>query len=384
MKNIKIIILVFTILICLFILTGCWNYREISDVNIINGVAVDKYKEKEKYILSVEIIKPKAGQEFKMDADVISEKGDTLFDAARTMITHSAKRGYWSHAKVFIISEEIAKEGIVNVIDYINRDAEVRADIWLLVSKEKTAKEILEGKTKLHATISAHLEDKLKNEKSTSKFKAVELHQFLNDLSSEGISAVLPVTYMVTKKEDIVPEIYGSAVFKKDKMVGYIDGIETRSMLLIKDELKGGVFVVEDVGEKSTDVSLEIFKAKTKVKPILKDGNIVMRIDSEIDVGIGEIMGDEDLISEKGREKLKKQAELVIEKQMKDVIRKAQKEYESDIFGFGNVVYREMPNEWKKVKCSWSQIFKNLDTQINVKLNIKGSALTSKPIKIGD
>jgi spore germination protein KC len=367
-----------------FILTGCWNYREISDVSIVHGAAIDKYREKEKYILTTEIIKPLAGQKFEMNTDIVSETGDTIFDAIRNMIIHSAKKPYWSHAKIFIISEDIAKEGVVPILDFIVRDAEVRADIWILISKEKTAKEILEGKTKLHATISAHLEDKLKNEKSISKFQAVELHEFLKDLSSEGISPILPVAYVVKKEEDIVPEIYGSAVFKKDKMVGYIDGIETRSMLLIKDELKGGVFVIEDVGEKNIDVGLEIFKAKTKVKPILKDGNILMKIDSEIDVGIGEIMGDEDLISEKGREKLKKQAEFVIEKQMKDVIRKAQKEYESDIFGFGSIVHRKMPHVWKKVKGKWSENFKNLETQINVQINIKGSALTSKPIKVGD
>ncbi|SHH07975.1 Ger(x)C family spore germination protein [Tepidibacter thalassicus] len=384
MKNIKIIILIFTILLYVIVLTGCWNYREINDMNIIHGAAVDKYREKDKYILTTEIIKPMAGQEFKMEADVISEEGDSLFDAVRNMIIHSGKRGYWSHAKVFIISSDIAKEGVVPVLDFITRDAEVRSDIWLLVSKEKTAKEILEGKTKLHSTISAHLEDKMKNEKSISKFKEIELYQFLDDLSNEGISPVIPAVHMVKKKGDVVPEICGSAVFKKDKMVGCIDGMQTRSMLLIKDELKGGVFVIEDVGEKNTDVSLEVFSSKTKVKPVLKDGNIIIKIDSKIDVGIGEIMGEEDLISEKGREKLKKQAQRVIKNQMEDVIKKAQNEYESDIFGFGAIIHRKMPDTWKEVKNNWDYIFKNLDIQINVQVNIKGSALTSKPIKVGD
>ncbi|MEJ8553651.1 Ger(x)C family spore germination protein [Tepidibacter sp. Z1-5] len=384
MIKLKKQIVFFIIPIFMLILSGCWNYREINDVNIINGAAVDLSEEKEKYILTVEIVKPLAGQDFKLDANLISEKGKSIFDAARNMIVHSGKRGYWPHAKVFIISEDIAKKGIVDIIDFINRDAEVRSDIWLLISKEKTAKEILECETKLHSTISAHLEDKLKNKDSVSKFEAVELHQFLKDLAAEGISCTIPIVNRSIQKDEVVPEIFGMGVFKKDKLVGSINGIETMSMMLIKDELKSGLVIVKNVDNANTDCTLEIFKTKTKVKPIMKDGNIIMNIDSKLDVGISEIIGSEDLISEPGRNKLKVEAEETVKKEMLKTIKRAQKDYNSDIFGFGNAIYRKMPNEWKKIKDDWDEIFEHLKVDINVEVNIKGSALTSKPIKVGD
>lgn len=383
MINLKKKILFFIISISMFILSGCWNYREINDVNIINGAAVDSFEEKDEYVLSVEIIKPLGGQDFKLGADIISEKGKSIFDAVRTMIIHSGKRGYWPHAKVFIISEDIAKKGVVEVLDFINRDAEVRSDIWLLISQEKTAKQILDCKTKLHSTISAHLEDKLKNKDSVSKFETIELHQFLKDLASEGISCTVPAVH-ITKEDEQVPDIYGMGVFKKDKLIGYIDGMETMSMMLIKDQLKSGEFVVRNVDNTSTDCTLEIFKAKTKVKPVIKNGDIVMKIDSKLDVGIAEIVGTADLISEPGRDKLKAQAEETVKKRVLKTIKRVQKDYDSDIFGFGNVIYRKMPNEWKKIKSDWDKIFAHLKIDINVEINIKGSALTSKPIKVGD
>lgn len=383
MIKLKKQIIFFIIPISMFILSGCWNYREINDVNIINGAAVDLFEEEDEYVLSVEIVKPLAGQDFKLEADLISEKGKSIFDAVRTMIVHSGKRAYWPHAKVFIISQDIAKKGVVDVIDFINRDAEVRSDIWLLISQEKTAKQILESETKLHSTMSAHLEDKLKNKDSVSKFQSIELHQFLKDLAAEGISCTVPLVH-ITKEEEAVPAIFGMGVFKEDKLIGYINGIETMSMMLIKDELKSGVFVVKNVDNTNTDCTLEIFKSKTKVKPIVKDGNIIMKIDSKLDVGIGEILGKADLISEPGRDKLKVQAEETIKKELLKTIKRVQKDYDSDIFGFGNSIYRKMPNEWKKIKNDWDEIFAHLKVDINVEVKIKGSALTSKPIKVGD
>ncbi|MBU3220601.1 endospore germination permease [Clostridium algidicarnis] len=48
-----------------------------------------------------------------------------------------------SHAKVFIVSKDIAKEGIVPVIDLIDRDVELRNDMWILISESDTASDIL-------------------------------------------------------------------------------------------------------------------------------------------------------------------------------------------------------------------------------------------------
>lgn len=365
-----------------FIISGCWNYREVSELNIIHGAAVDQSDDK--YKLTLEIIKPMGGQDMKIEADVISQRGDSLFDAARNIILDTGKKGYWSHAKVLVISHEVAKKGVVPVLDFINRDAEARSDIWLLVSEDANAGDIFKGKDKLHSTISAHLEDLLKNEKGVSKFQSVEVSKFMDDLSAEGISATLPTTSIIKKNEDVVPKVYGTAVFKKDKMVGWIDGTETKSMLLIKDELEGGLYPIRNIDKIGTTAVLEIFNAKTKVKPVIKDGNISMKIDSEIDVGIAELTTPVDYISKKGREKLKKYAEAAVKSQLESVIKKAQKEYDSDIFGFGSIVYREKPKVWKKIKSDWDEIFADLDTNINVKINIKGSGLTSKPIKVGD
>ncbi|WZL72586.1 Ger(x)C family spore germination protein [Clostridiaceae bacterium 35-E11] len=386
MRRIKIILLLFLLGANSIILSGCWNYRELDELMIIMGAAIDKDKETNKYILTVETVKSKTGKggENSMITDILSMEGDSVFDAARNLIMRSGKRLYWSHAKVIVISEEVAKEGMVGILDFITRDAEARADMWILISKEKSAKTLLEGKVKLHDTLAMHIENMLESEKNISKYYAIELWNFLSDLSTEGIAAVLPTATMIPKADERIPEIYGTAVFKKDKMIGWLDGIDTRSLMLIRGKLKGGLVLVVDVSNSGENVALEVFKSETKVKPVIKDNNIMMHIDVKMDVGIGEILGTQDFISQQGRNKLKEQAQAMLEAQIARTLKKVQKEYKSDNFGFGSIIQREMPGYWKKIHKNWNEIFPNVDTRIRVTINIKESALMSKPIKVGD
>lgn len=385
MKSTKKIILIILLFINTLNLTSCWNYREINEVAIVGGMALDKNKENGRYIMTVEIMLPEASDGLNMKPEVYTMEGDTLFDAVRNFIAETGVKLYWSHLRVVILSQDVAKEGIVPVLDLFIRDAELRTDVWLLVSKDKTAKVILEeGTAKIHDTVSFHLHDMLKTEASISKYKGVQFWDFVKTLSEEGSSPFLPTTELVNKKKEKIPKIYGTAVFKKEKMVGWLDGIETRSLLFIRNQIKGGVISIKNVTDFNTDVTLEIFKSKTKLKPELRDGKLVMNIDVVTDVGIAEIDSTQDLISDKGREKVKKDAEMLIRKQIEKVIKKVQKEYKSDIFGFSNAICRTMPKVWKKIKKDWEEVFIELDIKVNTKINIKESALTLKPIKVGE
>ncbi|WP_069648855.1 Ger(x)C family spore germination protein [Caloranaerobacter ferrireducens] len=385
MKSTKKIILIILLFINTLNFTSCWNYREINEVAIVGGMALDKNKENGRYIMTVEIMLPEASDGLNMKPEVYTMEGDTLFDAVRNFIAETGVKLYWSHLRVVILSQDVAKEGIVPVLDLFIRDAELRTDVWLLVSKDKTAKVILEeGTAKIHDTVSFHLHDMLKTEASISKYKGVQFWDFVKTLSEEGSSPFLPTTELVNKKKEKIPKIYGTAVFKKEKMVGWLDGIETRSLLFIRNQIKGGVISIKNVTDFNTDVTLEIFKSKTKLKPELRDGKLVMNIDVVTDVGIAEIDSTQDLISDKGREKVKKDAEMLIRKQIEKVIKKVQKEYKSDIFGFSNAICRTMPKVWKKIKKDWEEVFIELDIKVNTKINIKESALTLKPIKVGE
>ncbi|WP_018248832.1 Ger(x)C family spore germination protein [Orenia marismortui] len=373
-----------SILILTLLLSGCWNYKEVNNLSIVSGVAVDLDKEDNKYIVSVENIVPKGGTEIKLESEVISLKGDTIFEAIRDLIMKNAKRLYWSHATVAIFSEELAKDGLISALDFFYRDSEVRADMYLLIANENSAKDLFYSKIKLHTTSSIHLAKMMQAQGSVGKFEAVELWEFQDALIQKGISPVIPLVKLAVQKEEKIPKVIGMAVFKDDKMVGKLDEIESRSLLFLKNQLSGGIIVIKDIANSNAKVTLEIFDNQTNIKPVIRKGEIIMQINIETNVGVAEITKNIDVISKEGRKKLKEAAEKLIKYQVNTLINKVEKNYQSDIFGFGEKIRMEIPQKWKEIEKEWETRFSSLNYETRVEVNIRSSALTSKPILLGE
>jgi spore germination protein KC len=366
-------------------LSGCWNYRDIDNTRLVAGMALDYDEKKNEYITTIEIINPASEKEAKMSGELYESRGKLPFDGVRDIIMKTGRKLYWAHAKTIIISQTIAEKKIISLLDYIYRDAEFREDMRLIVSKEKTASEILEkyGEESIYPIRGFYLDDVVESEESIGKYHSGQAWKFIKDLYAEGISPTLPAIKSISTAGRIHPYIGGLAVFKGEKMVGWLDEFETQGFLWVIDEIKGGlVIVTSTMKEKSDLVTLEILKNKTKIKPIYKEDQIIMKIDAETDVMIGEIGGTQDFIDKEGRAILKKDAEQQIKEQIEKVVKRVQKDYGSDIFKFSTSIKKEMPQVWRKIKPNWDQVFKDLKINVNVVVNIRGSALKSKPIKV--
>lgn len=386
MRMLKKILLIVLVSINTIILSACWNYREIDKFVILAGGAIDKDKDTNKYILTLELVEP-IGKERGLKSKIIQTKGDSIFNALRKGIEVNGKKVYWAHNKIIIISEEVAKHDLISVIDVVLRDAEIRGDSKILVSKDNTASEILYKTNKIGDEIVSHkINDALENQKSISYYPNINFGEFTKQLLTKRSSPIAACINMEYEEGIPMFSVGGSSVFKKGKLVGYLNRVETRSVLFIKDKVKGGFLVVEsEVDGKKYSNTLEIFGSETKIKPEYKDNKLIMNINVEVDTGIIELSGEKDFIEEKGREILQKDAEEYVKKDIKKVIDKAQTDFQSDIFGFSGIIMKEMPKEWKKkIEPNWEDEFKELDTNIQVKINIRNSALLSKPIKVGE
>ncbi|HJV18230.1 MAG TPA: Ger(x)C family spore germination protein [Bacillales bacterium] len=384
MKYRKWLLLVIVILLNGIFISGCWNYREVEKLAVVAGVAIDK-GENNPYKITFEIIQISGGKDSKAVSRIIAMEGRTIFDAVRNAISLSGKKLYWSHTKIVVISKDIARNGILRVVDWYNRYYETRSDVNLLISREKTAAEILEGKGVTNEIKSFELVETLKNEKFLSKAPTTEIWKFINDLESPGIVNVIPTVNFNPSENISTPQVMGLAVFKEGKLIGFLNGRESKSVLFVKDEVKGGLLLQDIRGNKSTPVSLEIFKSKTKMKPIVTvNHDIEFDVNIHTTVALDEIAGIENLTDEEQLKILKKNTENTIKNRIMDCIKKVQSEYGVDIFGFGEKLHEEKPRIWKEFENDWEDKFKQLNVNVKVKVDIKGSGTFSKPIKMGD
>lgn len=383
MKYLKTFLSLGCIISTVFVTSGCWNYREVEDLAVVSGMAIDKNDGK--FYVTSEIIDVTGGKNSKISTRLITSEGITIFDALRKTIKKAGKRLYFSHAEIFIIGEEVAKEGLVPVMDWVSRDTEPRDALHILISKERTAKEILQHKPMTSDVLSFELRKMIKYEKSLAFTPDVQEWQFIVDLAAAGISATLPTVNLTTDDNSMIPEITGTGVFKQDRLVGYLNGEETKTMLFIKNKIKGGLLSKKEYKDNSeTNVALEIFKNKTKLKPRFANGKITMEISTDTDASIGENGGRENYIDEPARTKLKTDFEAMLENNIKNLVKKTQEQYDSDIFGFGKAVKLGMPDLWKQIEYRWDQLYKDVEVEVHSTINIKNSAFTTKPIRVGD
>ncbi len=366
-------------------LSGCWNYIEIDQMAVVGGVAIDKGIS-DRVRITVEIAEVGHGGESEQMPKVLTMEGKTVFDAVRNTISVLGKKLYWSHCKVVILSNKFAEDGVLEVIDWFERDAETRADSHILVSKAPTAGEILTSKPTTEKLVSYEIDKSFDSQVSLHHVPDIEIWKFSDDMLSEGINAVTASVDLRQFHGEKRPVIDGAAIFRGDRLVGFIDGKEAMSMLFIQDEIKGGVLVLEEIqngdDSKGIEASLEITNNKTKVKPVIRDGTIEIDVSIYTETAIDELGTSEDLISNPGRERLEVSAEETLKSNVERIIMKAQKVYDADMFGFGEKLRKENPKAWSSVEKDWGNIFKELKINVKSDIHIKNSAMLSKPLEV--
>lgn len=380
-RSVKALFLLMLILINTLSLCGCWNYIDVEKLLIVSGVAIDKNIHGDKYLLTIEIIDYEmAGKEAKQGAKFIQSEGKTIFEAIRKVINIVGRKLYWSHADIVIVNEEIAKEGMIPVLDFVLRDPEVRSEMYILISKEKTAREVLLQDMLISHTSSESIANMLDKQKNINEAPDVQIYNFLNDMLTDG--SVLPAIHLVDNMNKKTAAIAGTAIFKSDKLIGYLDVDESKYLLFIRNKVKNGLITLNENSSNAMDnITLEIFKSKTKVKPSYINNKLTMNIDIWTEVAIGEMATTEDFTSEKNSHKIKKDAADKIKSSIEKLVKNVQQKYDADIFDFGQIIKADKPKVWKQLESDWDKNFKDLNINVNVTIKIRNSGFSSKPIK---
>lgn len=377
-------ILVILILIICILLTGCRNYREINSFYIVAGIGIDKVPNSDKYNITAELINIVENKmEKNFESILLETEGDSISDAISEMTRISAKRLYWGHATSLIISEDVAREGIMPFLDLIARNEDGRLGINVYISRGKLAKEILQMKSFSTEIRSFELEIMIDEGKHLTNVPALKVYEVINALSIPKIHIVLPTVVGFNNNGIDTNLLSGGAVFDPGKMVGFLEEDDILPYLFLKDKVKGGILNVS-VKEDNPNhtVILDISNSNTKIKPIYGEEAIKFDIKIKTDVSIIEFTTMTDYISLPGREEFKKIAEENLKEQILSHIKKVQKEFGFDIFGFGNIIRERNPRLWKTIEKDWDTIFMEAEYNIVCDIQIINSGHILKPIKV--
>lgn len=370
-------------------LSGCWDLVEIKDRAMITAFGIDKEGEGGKITFTVQTIIPaemstpmKSGAEAKPAVRIVSKTADTLVEGIRIYSMQAERRTYLMHNRIILIGEDLAKEDILPILDFFLRHPESFPGAWILICKGK-ASDIIKWNSDVEKIPSDFIEELVKNRNYLSASSVEDVHTFAKKLSTKATS---PATAMIeltdTGNNKTEARLFGIAVFKKDKMVGQLDDIETRGYTWINNEEGRRLFEIGPIGETNARTTTQIEGSKTKTTPQLINGKPAMLIKINAAAKIYAQDGSKDLHSLDTIKDLEKMLEEEIKNEIKACLDKTLKEYKTDILGFGEKIHRKYPKDWKKLKDKWEDTLPDLKviTEVNVKIKNTGVMIdTIKP-----
>lgn len=402
----KRIFLPLLFIILIVFLTGCWNSRELNELGISLLIALDI--EDDKVLLTAEIVDIHNIQESSGFEDsegsikYVQGIGNNILEAFRDLVLKFDRRIFASHNKVIIIGEELAKKGILSHIDELLRDREQRLSAYILIAKGSKAYEVLGVNNGLEEIPANYIFELVENVKDNPKTIDVNMVKYLKYYYKDGHHPITGVIEKIEKSKICSVEkeserksyelsVIGSAVFDEDVLVGYLNGNDTKSLNFIMDNIKGGIITfptpksaVGLEGEfKSVHKDLSsmiIIKNKIKNDIEVRDGNIILKTKITLRGGLQEVVGSIDVSKQENLNEMETACSKAVEEGIKSAVKKAQEEFELDIFGFGSIFHRKYPEEWNKIEKDWDMNFSKADFEVEVETNMIRTGLINTSV----
>ncbi len=376
-----------SLIILILILSGCWSKRELNELALVAALGIDLIDDE--YAISAQVIDPSqvsSKQSASGHAPVVTyhAKGKTVFEAVRKILALSPRKLYFAHLQLVVIGEELAENGLRDTIDFLARDQEIRNDFTVIVSQKATAKEVLNVLTPIEKIPANKMLNSLKSmQDAWGSTLVVDIEDLVTDLGVNNQYFVLSAIEVLGDKSlgidqtnverietPVKLKFTGLAIFKEDKLLGYLDEYESKSLNYLNNKIKS---TIEIIGCPSKgELSTEITQSKTKTTGVIRDGKPTINISINVVQNVAEVNCDMDLTEMETMDWINKQTAEHIKKNINQLLKILQKNYQADVLGFGEAIHRADPTEWKKIKDDWQTIYPEVEVNVRVNVNTQG------------
>lgn len=198
------ILLLISLLLC-----GC--AREVSPVS---ALALDRTDDV--YRLTAEVVRQDSLDDAASPA-YLSATGRDLPELLTNLSNILPGELYLSHAQVLLISESVAEESILPLVDYLCTENDVRLSLRVAVVRDGTATDLLQNDDEVYA-----LSELLDRAAQEGTLPDMPLYRVSEVLHADG-TAILPALYL-DEFGQTAPA--GTAVFANERLSCFLDGDE--------------------------------------------------------------------------------------------------------------------------------------------------------------
>jgi spore germination protein KC len=411
---------IFLIIICL---SSCYDAHEIDDMVHVLAIGIDMgVSDKWRLTLLFETMKEPKGNDNVKDSESKGGKSDgvcvsmsvdapTFFTGIDMLNTSVPRRLGFMHTQTIIFSEELAKSGMIGeYIAPINRFRQIRRSAHIFVVKGKAIDFLQEEGPFIGTSISKHFEQFVVESDNTGFFPHITLEEFYRAIKSTYHQAIAPLCAINNMNNFIkegdpnensfktggdyvageLPRLgenrrenFGTAIFDGDRMVGELNGDETRYMLMLRNEFKRGFYTIQDPKKLELALPLDIkMQKKPKIKITFRDSKPEVNVSVKLDVDFLAIQSGINYEQPEFKKIVEATFESIVIAGMSDLIIRCQN-LNSDIFLFGNHAARNFFTIEQWEEYDWNSHFSKAAVSVEVEAIIRrpGTQVKSSPIK---
>ncbi|KUO78156.1 MAG: hypothetical protein APF81_05580 [Desulfosporosinus sp. BRH_c37] len=376
------------ILLLLLTLTGCQSRRETENLAITNAIGVDKLNSGGKVIFKfyeVILLPRKLGVSSKgtttaseQTYEVVDSQGQSLEEAVRNITTKIPRITFLAHTQVIILGQSVCEENLNEVLDFLIRVTDIRLRSKIYVTKGD-ASEVLQAKPATESELGKEIFGLGTYGKNQSaEVKEITLKDFGDKILTPGREAwapVLEVTNTNKLKNENNLKVNGLALFKAEKLYGWLNKNDTKGVMLANGEAKQGSQTVAIADHGQIAYLFNQSKAKISVQineEKLITADIIVKLSGNLVESGGYPLDNQEDI---------KLAETTLNQTFEEQIRSAFKqsqESESDILGIGRLVERKDKALWDRIKEQWPKMYSEVEINVKVDSKIINTGLRNK------
>ncbi|PLS01391.1 Ger(x)C family spore germination protein [Neobacillus cucumis] len=366
-------VFIFSIVISMLFLSGCWSRVEINERAFVTTILVDKGKGGN---IDVTLTFPlpnrmATGQSGSSETSgkpysTLTYSGVNISQAFHKMQVDIPRRISFGQTKVVIIGNGMAREGITKILEFIIREPSLNINLAMFVAPGK-AKDIINMVPAFERS-----QSRILSGFSRSQIALLTTPKdFFETVNGDMAVSILKVGKRKMVSENGKKAVWvgtdGIALFKNYKMVGKLSTYEGRGALWLRNTIIRALVTIKSPTDHK-DINLSVITAKTKIRPSKKEPYTF-----DIHINVEDDLSESDSTIDLSRESNIRKLELIAERDIENRIKAAllmTKKAGTDAFQFGEYLSWSKPKIWKKAKGNWSSIYKD-QVKINVYVDLK-------------
>lgn len=400
------------LLLACLTLSGCWDHVSIEDEVYPHTLAIDAMDED--LLFSIEVPQTQRvptgmhtggrPEATRLASPLLSARAKNLVQALQVLNSGVLRMVSLKQIRSVVISEEVAREGIEGILEELIRSVDVRRGVAIVVARG-SAREVISTIAPVAEMYPALAESVILTAKRLHMYPPIRLQQVIARLETSGSDPFVPLAAVnrqsLGSPEDLPPwvgtslkagefprtggspvEHAGTAIFRRDRLVGTITVDETAALLALRGEMGKVYASIPDPLDPGHVITLRYHQEnKPRYRASLRASRPVVSVHLQFE---GEILGSPgkaDYTKPENRRILERHVARMAETtNFATLIAKVYREWGADPAGFGHLFRSKFPTIDDWLGYNWPSHVKDLEVSVTTDMYIRRYGLLFGPV----